>query len=321
MAVDSAGNIFITDQNHRIRKVNTAGVISTIAGDGQNGFRGDGGPAINAELNYPADVTLDAAGNLYIADTQNFRIRKITGAGVPSAGSNPSVSLVANAFGETATIAPNTWIEIKGTNLASNTRIWQDSDFVNNRMPIALDGTGAKVNGNSAFVYYISPTQVNILTPPDALSGTVEVQLTNGSVTSSMTVAAQALAASFFVFDGVHATATHLNGGLVGPTTLYPGFSTPASPNEPLILYANGLGPTSSPVVSGAVTQGGTLPQLPLVKIGGVTANVTFAGLVSPGLFQLNVIVPPSVPDGDLPLTGTYNGVPMQSGVILTVRR
>ena len=136
-----------------------------------------------------------------------------------------------------------------------------------------------------------------------------------------MNVAAQTVSPSFFVFDGVHVTATHLNGNLIGPETLYPGASTPAAPNETIILYANGLGATSSPVVSGAITQGGTLSQFPILNIGGIPATVSFAGLISPGLFQFNVLVPPSVPDGDNALTGTYNGQAMQTGVILDVRR
>ena len=319
MAVDSAGNLFVAEQNNRIRKVDTAGIISTIAGNGNVGFSGDGGPAIRAELWSPADVTLDASGNLYIADTNNSRIRRITGAGAASNGT--TVSLVANAFGEAATIAPNTWIEIKGTNLAGGTRIWGDADFATGRMPTQLDGVSVTVNGKSAFVYYISPTQVNVLTPPDALTGPVEVRLTYGSAASSMMVAAQTYSPSFFVFDGVHATAIHANGSLLGSTTLYPGLSTPAAPNETVTLYANGLGPTSVPIESGAVTQSGTLPQLPIIKIGGITATVTFAGLVSPGLVQLNVVVPSSVPSGDNALTGTYNGLPMQSGVIFAVQR
>jgi uncharacterized protein (TIGR03437 family) len=57
-----------------------------------------------------------------------------------------------------------------------------------------------------------------------------------------------------------------------------------------------------------------------VLKIGGITATVTFAGLVSPGLFQLNVVVPALVQDGDLQLTGTYNGVSTQAGVILSVQ-
>ncbi len=66
-------------------------------------------------------------------------------------------------------------MEVKGQNLskAGDSRTWQSSDFVNNTMPTKLDGVSVTVNGKSAFVYYISPTQVNILTPPDAIEGTV----------------------------------------------------------------------------------------------------------------------------------------------------
>ena len=209
---------------------------------------------------------------------------------------------------------------IKGQNLSGTTRIWGDSDFANGQMPTQLNGVSVTVNGKNAFIYYISSIQVNILTPPDPLAGPVEVRLTNGSLSNAMNVQSGSLAPSLFVFDGVHTIATHLNGTLVGPTSLYPGLSTPAKPNESIVMYANGLGTTSSPIVSGSVTQSGTLPQLPVLKIGNLTATVSFAGLVSPGLYQLNVIVPPGVPDGDNALTGTYNGVPMQSGVILAVQ-
>ena len=67
-------------------------------------------------------------------------------------------------------IAPNTWVEVKGRicSKAGDSRIWQTSDFVNNQMPTKLDGVSVTVNGKSAYVYYISPTQINILTPPDA---------------------------------------------------------------------------------------------------------------------------------------------------------
>ncbi|MBZ5538692.1 MAG: hypothetical protein LAO31_22320 [Acidobacteriia bacterium] len=91
VAVDSDGNLYIADAgNHRVRKVTTAGVISTVAGTGWYGFSGDGGPATSAQLYYPYGVAADAAGNLYIADTSNSRIRKVTPAGVIStvAGDN-----------------------------------------------------------------------------------------------------------------------------------------------------------------------------------------------------------------------------------------
>src|SRR6266480_2249440 len=82
VALDASGNLYVADYaNHRIRKVAAAtGIITTVAGNGINSFAGDGGAATNASLNYPASVALDASGNLYIADPNNNRIRKVAAA-------------------------------------------------------------------------------------------------------------------------------------------------------------------------------------------------------------------------------------------------
>src|SRR5207253_2046510 len=79
VALDPAGNLYIAErENHRIRKVTPGGVITTYAGNGGYGFWGDGGPATAAQLSLPHGVALDSAGNLYIADQENQRIRKVT---------------------------------------------------------------------------------------------------------------------------------------------------------------------------------------------------------------------------------------------------
>jgi sugar lactone lactonase YvrE len=83
VAVDAGGNLYIADAgNNRIRKVSTTGVITTVAGNGTAGFLGDGGSALTAEMSDPIGVAVDAVGNLYIADTGNNRIRKVTLAGI-----------------------------------------------------------------------------------------------------------------------------------------------------------------------------------------------------------------------------------------------
>ena len=93
VAVDGAGNLYIADtRNNRIRKVDAAGVITTVAGTGTEGFGGDGGPAVAAQLNRPTGVASDGLGNLYIADWGNHRIRKVDAAGVITtvAGTGPT---------------------------------------------------------------------------------------------------------------------------------------------------------------------------------------------------------------------------------------
>jgi len=83
VAVDGSGNVYIADLGDaRIRKVDASGIITTVAGNGNAGFSGDGGPATGAKLNSPAGVTLDHAGNFYIADFGNARIRKVDSRGI-----------------------------------------------------------------------------------------------------------------------------------------------------------------------------------------------------------------------------------------------
>ena len=80
-AVDIAGNLYVTDQfNQRIRMIDAiSGTITTVAGNGDNAFGGDGGPATSASLNYPGGIVLDSSGALFIVDTVNQRIRKVSG--------------------------------------------------------------------------------------------------------------------------------------------------------------------------------------------------------------------------------------------------
>ncbi len=88
VAVDSHNNIYIADtHNQRIREV-SGGVINTIAGNGVAGFAGDGGPAASAEFDLPTALAMDSNGNLYIADTNNFRIRKISGGAITTVAGN-----------------------------------------------------------------------------------------------------------------------------------------------------------------------------------------------------------------------------------------
>jgi sugar lactone lactonase YvrE len=85
VAIDNTGNIYISDfLNNRVRMVSPAGVMSTVAGNGTSGFSGDGGAATSAQLSQPAGLAIDSAGNLYIADSNNGAVRKVTSAGIIS---------------------------------------------------------------------------------------------------------------------------------------------------------------------------------------------------------------------------------------------
>lgn len=85
VAFDNQGNLYIADTgNNKVRKITADGKITTVAGNGNGGYSGDGGSAIQAELNFPTGVAIDSKGNLYIADNKNFVIRKVTADGVIS---------------------------------------------------------------------------------------------------------------------------------------------------------------------------------------------------------------------------------------------
>src|ERR1700722_5172376 len=97
VAVDAAGNLYISEfEGHRIRRITADGKIGTIAGVGVAGFRGDGGFAVNAQIAYPCGLTVDRFGNLYFADSQNQRIRKILPGGAISTvlGGSPALPLL-----------------------------------------------------------------------------------------------------------------------------------------------------------------------------------------------------------------------------------
>jgi sugar lactone lactonase YvrE len=109
VAVDGAGNMFFADAlNFRIRKVSQSGIITTVAGSGTQGYSGDDGPATSAQLGYPQGVALDAAGNLFIADSANGRVRKVSPSGIiiTVAGNNAPGSSGDGAPATSAQVSP-----------------------------------------------------------------------------------------------------------------------------------------------------------------------------------------------------------------------
>ena len=194
-------------------------------------------------------------------------------------------------------IAPGAWITVRGLNLSDATRTWRDSDFTGNALPTELDGVRVTVNGRAAYVYYISPTQLNVLSPDDATIGPVDVRVVNGGGTSNLVKATQsALSPALFAWSDSAAryvAAVRADGAYLGP-------DVPAKPGD--MLFGTGFGPTSPAQPIGQLVSAAPLAAEVNVQIGGVRASTTFAGLISPGLYQFNVVIP-DVPDGDRPIT------------------
>jgi len=235
----------------------------------------------------------------------------------------PSLTSVSNAASGATAIASNAYISIYGADLAPITRNWDFSDFTGGTsLPTSLNGVSVTVDGKPAFVYYISPKQIDVLTPVDTATGPVAVVVTdNGLVAASVSATMAAYSPAFFLLkDNLSVAAVHSSGALVGATTLYAGDSTPATPGETITIFGTGFGPTNPAFTNGTVVAAPlTVATAPTVTIGGVTATVSYAGLVSAGVYQLNVIVPAGAAAGNAAIVATVGGVSSSPTAIVTV--
>jgi uncharacterized protein (TIGR03437 family) len=225
-------------------------------------------------------------------------------------------------------IAQNTFVEIHGLNLAppsvpAGGVDWGSApEFAQGLMPTHLAGVSVTVDGKPAYVSYVSQGQINVLTPLDSKTGSVPIVVTSGSsVSEPFNVEQAALAPAFALAAGTkHLAATHAKGTYIGPVSLGPGFS-PAAPGEEIVLYGFGFGlPGGASLVAGSSMQTGNLPEKPGVQIGGETAQVDFAGLILPGLYQFNVVVPLTAADGDNTVNASYNKVPISTPGYISVQ-
>jgi len=374
VAVDSAGNLYITCEYDRVRKVTPAGVINTFAGNssGDSSILGDGGPATAAHVNNPKGVLVDKSGSVYVA-TGPGNVRKVTADGIIDSvvgkyqyqhydGSwgccgllatsatvdaediafdatgnlyiaggwenliykvvaetytgtaKPKVTSVVNAADYHQGVAPSTWITIQGTNLSPTTRSWSAADFIQGSLPGQLDGVRAYVEGWATIVSYISPTQINALVvrgwdaDPDFLRGSVPVEvLTPQGRSDPVLVERTGCFPGLFRLpaeDGKWVVANTPDGTMIGRLGLVPGLTTrPARPGEILATYGTGFGPTNPPVPAGGlVAAPAALANKAYLDTDYAYIYPIWAGIISPGLYQLNFVVP-NVPDGDYRFT------------------
>lgn len=224
-------------------------------------------------------------------------------------------------------ISGGAWVTIKGTNLATGTRIWQNSDFVGSTMPTRLDGTSATMDGKAAAVYFISPGQINVLAPPLARTGPVNVVVTTPQGTASFTATVQERTPSWFLLDPEnrkYVAAVNTDGSIVGKTGLFPGAPNATKPlptnGGVALVYGTGWGATNPVQPEGQAFSGAyaIIGGTPSVKIGGLPAVVSFAGAVSPGLFQFNIVAP-NLPPGDYLIEGLINGAATQEAAYITL--
>lgn len=239
----------------------------------------------------------------------------------------PAIQSVINAASYKPGIASATWIAITGTNLATSARSWAGGDFISGNLPTTLDGVKVTVNGKAAYVYFISPGQINVLAPDDATTGFVPVVVTNsGGTSNTLSVSKQATSPALFNYSQlggrysvIQAAATY---ELVAPVGTFGNTirTVVAAPGENLVLYATGLGAVVSAQPTGQLVQTPSVTTTPVtVLIGNVKAVVQYAGLIGSGLYQLNVVVP-DLPSGDAPIVISVNGTASQGQAFVPIQ-
>ena len=272
VAVDAAGNLYIAEfNNNRVRKVAANGNIGTLAGNGVSGFSGDGLQATSAQLNGPRGVAVDSSGNVYIADTNNNCVRKVTPDGV------------------IATVAGNGIAGVSGDGgLAVNA-------LVGNPVALATDSVGnVYIADGSARVRKLFPSGI-ITTIAGA--GTRGYSGDGGAATSAKLNGPSAVAVngggSVWVADTLNNAVRLLqfagSGTTIGAVTSgASNLSGPVAPGEVIVIWGSGLGPT--PLVAYQADANGLLPN----SLGGtsVFVNGVLAPVVYTSANQVAAVVP-----------------------------
>ena len=363
LAFDVAGNLLIADQsNNRIRMISN-GIITTIAGTDKAGFSGDGGPAVAAQLHSPAGVSLGAAGDLYIADRDNGRIRVLlangtieTVAGYRSAGgggdgaaatdgalnsprsvaltpagavyvadtdndrirlltpaSTPPVVAVNGASYAAAPVAVNSIVSAFGPNLTTETA------SASAMLSTTLGGTSVQITDSTgaavlADLFYVSPTQINLLIPATLATGLGQIQVTSGD--------GAVLEGPLEILDVVPGLFTTSNGLALGYALQIDAEGNEASQNlvqynatsaqfEAVPINLGASTDTTYLILYGTGMRNASLSQV-TVSIGGLTLAPAYAGAQPDfaGLDQVNLEMPSSLAGaGDVAITLTAAGI------------
>jgi uncharacterized protein (TIGR03437 family) len=248
---------------------------------------------------------------------------------VGSGISSVRIASVADATGAAPVLTPGSWAAVSGGNLSPATRWWQAEDMAGGSLPAALAGTGVTVNGRNGALSFVSPSEVIFQVPNDLPDGTVAVQVSNnGALSNSFSATLRQRAPELFRFvPSPYVTALHTNFRIAAKPALFLACTdavlcpaSEASPGETIILYGAGFGATTPPAPAGKeISTPVPLASSVEVRFGNVAVNAS-GWLVGPGLYQINVKVPDSQQDGDVPLVVAIGGATSSATAQLTVR-
>jgi uncharacterized protein (TIGR03437 family) len=253
----------------------------------------------------------------------------VVGILAPNTGPAPSINTggVVPIYSTSPTIQPGEWVSIYGSNLASATALW------NGNFPTFLGGITVTIDSKPAYLWLVSPGQINLQTPNDTATGTVPVTVTTAGGTATSTVTLAQFGPSFSLLDAKHVAGIILRsdgsgaygGGaydIIGPTGTFLGYPTVAAKaGDSVELFGVGFGPTNPPVLAGQSFSGAAVTTNAVtLLINNASVTPAFAGLSSAGLYQINLTLPIGLGTGDVPLVGTVGGMQTPSGVVMSLQ-
>lgn len=245
-------------------------------------------------------------GNLTFAVVQNTQ----------STAARPLLRGVVNGASFGNLISANSFVSVVGSGLSASTATW-DSEVRGGVFPKELIGAQIRVNGLDTYPVYVSPTQINFLTPPNLFTGTIPVEVRFGASGPTIFIAEYRSAApgmfSITTSSGKRYPVAYFanTGTLVAPVGAFPGAeSRPARPGDIITLYGTGLGPTvTAPPLGRALTVPLAVTDLDQygVEIGASQiAQLDYVGMIYAGLYQINLTIPAGVTAGEFDFALRY---------------
>jgi uncharacterized protein (TIGR03437 family) len=317
VAVDRNGNVFLADtMKHVIRRMGADGTAGIIAGSGQEGNSGDGVPATLAQFSRPAAMVVDRAGQLIVADSGNTAIRSLQ----VSPQSVVVAALADAASGNSGAISPGKIVVIYGAGLGPDQLVLFPGTL--SSVPKQVAGTSVAFNGISAPVIYTSATQAAAIVPYGLSGSAAEVTVSFGGRTS-LPVLLPVAPSSPGLFTA-NSSGTGQAAAINVSTGALNSAVAPVRAGEYIALYATGEGETTTPADGKLAGLPLPLPLQPVaVTVGGVPAVVQYAGGVFgtvAGLMQINVLVPAGTPtSGYVPVVLKAGGIDSPAGVWISV--
>jgi uncharacterized protein (TIGR03437 family) len=230
-------------------------------------------------------------------------------------------------YNSTITIQPGEWGSIYGSNLASGDAVWSGN------FPTSLADTSVFIDGKLAYLWSVSPGQINFQAPDDLKTGPVPVVVTTINGSTNSTVNLGAVGPSFCLLDQAHVTGIILradgsgaygNGAfdILGPTGNSLGYQTvAATAGDAIELFGVGMGPTKPAVPAGKAFSGAAPLTAPLLLfVNQINVTPSFAGLAEAGVYQINLTVPAGLGTGDVPLLAITNAMQTQSFVVIALQ-